>query len=237
MVDENELGILIIATIATLRRKNKKFGPKQVSKLVIDSAETGLTKENFNECLGQLISNKSINSRGYLSQPKNEINLDDNSNNDDTISHDNTIIHYDNGALMDDFSYYQVKCIKELQNVKDAFLEKLSDIEQNLEKRFKEKDYDKKYERLLNLLEKEKLFLKDIIIRKDKVINILLDNSANRVLEHSNYITSKNTEVSTQTEHQTKNNIQISAAGNNHRTITVSEKKKIKTTRSSISVN
>ena len=237
MVDENELGILIIATIATLRRKNKKFGPKQVSKLVIDSAETGLTKENFNECLGQLISNKSINSRGYLSQPRNEINLDDNSNNDDTISHDNTIIHYDNGALMDDFSYYQGKCIKELQNVKDAFLEKLSDIEQNLEKRFKEKDYDKKYERLLNLLEKEKLFLKDIIIRKDKVINILLDNSANRVLEHSNYITSKNTEVSTQTEHQTKNNIQISAAGNNHRTITVSEKKIIKTTRSSISVN
>ena len=226
MVDENELGILIIATIATLRRKNKKFGPKQVSKLVIDSAETGLTKENFNECLGQLISNKSINSRGYLSQPKNEINLDDNSNNDDTISHDNTIIHYDNGALKDDFSYYQVKCIKELQNVKDAFLEKLSDIEQNLEKRFKEKDYDKKYERLLNLLEKEKLFLKDIIIRKDKVINILLDNSANRILEHSNYITSKNTEVSTQTEHQTKNNIQISTAGNNHRTITVSEKKK-----------
>ena len=226
MVDENELGILIIATIFTLRRKNKKFGPKQVSKLVIGSAETGLTRENFNECLGQLISNKSINSRGYLSQPKNEINLDDNSNNDDTISPDNTISY---------FSYYQVKCIKELQNFKDTFLEKLSDIEQNLEKRFKEKDYDKKYERLLNLLEKEKLFLKDIIIRKDKVIKILLDNSANRVLEHSNYITSKNTEVRTQTEHQTKNNIQISTAGNNHRTITVSEKKK--NTISSISVN
>ena len=236
MVDENELGILIIATIFTLRRKNKKFGPKQVSKLVIGSAETGLTRENFNECLGQLISNKSINSRGYLSQPKNEINLDDSSNNDDTISHDKTIIHNDSGVLKDDFSYYQVKCIKELQNFKDTFLEKLSDIEQNLEKRFKEKDYDKKYERLLNLLEKEKLFLKDIIIRKDKVIKILLDNSANRVLEHSNYITSKNTEVRTQTEHQTKNNIQISTAGNNHRTITVSEKKK-KNTRSSISVN
>ena len=69
------------------------------------------------------------------------------------------------------------------------------------------------------------------------MIKILLDNSANRVLEHSNYITSKNTKVSTQAEHQTKNNIEISTAGNNHRTITVSEKKKIKTTISSISVN
>ena len=35
----------------------------------------------------------------------------------------------------------------------------------------------------------------------------------------------KNTEVSIQIEHQTKNNIQISTAGNNHRNIIASEKK------------
>ena len=52
LVDENELGILIIATIATLKRKSKKCGPKEVFKLVKDSVETGLTRENFNECLG-----------------------------------------------------------------------------------------------------------------------------------------------------------------------------------------
>ena len=61
LVDEKELGILIIATIDTLKRKNKKCGPKEVFKLVKDSVETGLTRENFNECLGQLISNKSVN--------------------------------------------------------------------------------------------------------------------------------------------------------------------------------
>ena len=44
---------------------------------------------------------------------------------------------------------------KELQNVKGSFLKKLSDIEQILEKYFKEKGYDEKYERLLNLLDKE----------------------------------------------------------------------------------
>ena len=33
---------------------------------------------------------------------------------------------------MGDFNSYQAKCIKEPQNVKDAFLKKLSDIEQNL---------------------------------------------------------------------------------------------------------
>ena len=90
----------------------------------------------------------------------------------------------------------------------------------------KKKEYDEKYERLLNLLEQENLFLKDEIRGKDKVINILLDNFPNRIPEHSNYITSKNTEIITQTEHQTKNNIQISTAGNNHCTIIASKKKK-----------
>ena len=53
-------------------------------------------------------------------------------NNDDTICHDNTISHNDTYVLMGDFNSYQAKCIKEPQNVKDAFLKKLSDIEQNL---------------------------------------------------------------------------------------------------------
>ena len=61
------------------------------------------------------------------------------------------------------------------------------------------------------------MFLKDQIIRKDKVINTLLDNFSNRVPEYSNYITSKNTEVSTQTDQQDKNNIQTFIASSNHR--------------------
>ena len=88
--------------------------------------------------------------------------------------------------------------------------------------------------RLLNQLEKENLFLKDEIRRKDKVINILLDNFSNRVPEHSNLLTSKNTEVSTQTDPQTINNIQISTASSNHRTVTTSEKGNAKNHKTSI---
>ena len=61
------------------------------------------------------------------------------------------------------------------------------------------------------------MFLKDEIRRKDKAINILLDNFSNRVPEHSNYVTSKNTEVSTQTDQQNINNVQTSTASSNHR--------------------
>ena len=61
--------------------------------------------------------------------------------------------------------------------------------------------------------------MKDEIKRKDKVINSLLDNFSNRVPDHS---------IALKPEHQTKNNIHISTAGNNHRIIVASEKKKTK---------
>ena len=144
--DEKELEILIIATIATWKVKNKKWcGAEEVFNLVKDSLETGLKRENFNECLGDFISNKSlkhntINSIECLSLLKDEIKHDDSNNNDGTISHYNTISHDDTCVLKEYFNSYQVKCIKELQNVKDAFLKKLSDVEQNLEKNLEKRD-------------------------------------------------------------------------------------------------
>ena len=45
-----------------------------------------------------------------------------------------------------DFNSYQVKCIIGHQYVKDAFLKKLSNTEQNLERNLKKKEYDEKYE-------------------------------------------------------------------------------------------
>ena len=78
-----------------------------------------------------------INRREYLSLPKDETNYNDSNNNDDTISHNNTINHYDICILKEDLNSYQIKCIKDLQNAKDAFLKKLSNIEQNLEIHFK----------------------------------------------------------------------------------------------------
>ena len=69
-----------------------------------------------------------------------EVNHDDSNNNDDTISHDNTISYDDTCVLKGDFSSYQVKCIKELRNVTDTSLKKLSDTEQNLERNLYEKE-------------------------------------------------------------------------------------------------
>ena len=70
-------------------------------------------------------------------------------------------------------------------------------MEQQLEENLEKKEFDKKYERLLNQPKKKALFQKDDIRRKYIVIKNLLDNVSNSVPEDSNYITSKNNEVST----------------------------------------
>ena len=68
------------------------------------------------------------------------------------------------------------------------------------------------------------LFLKDKIRWKDKVTEFLLENFSNHVPDHSNYIISKSTEVSTQKDSHPKNNIQTSTASNNHCTTLASAK-------------
>ena len=53
--------------------------------------------------------------------PKEETIHEDSNNNDDTISHDNTISYDDTCILKESFNTCQIKCIKELQSVKDTF--------------------------------------------------------------------------------------------------------------------
>ena len=99
-----------------------------------------------------------------------------------------TIISHDVPCVLKEgFRFYQIKWIKKLQNVKDAFLKELYDFE-CLKINLKKEEYGGKYERLLNKIEKENLFSKNKIRRKDKVTNILL--------------------VTTQTKQKTKKNIQ-----------------------------
>lgn len=85
------------------------------------------------------MKHNKINSRECLSLPKNESNHDDSTSNDDTISHGNTISHDNTCVVKEGFSSYHVKCMNEPQNVKNAFLKKLSDIEQNLGRNLKKK--------------------------------------------------------------------------------------------------
>ena len=55
---------------------------------------------------------------------KDEIDHDHSTSSDDAISLDNTVTHDDTCVLKEVFGSFQVEFTKELQNVKDAFLER-----------------------------------------------------------------------------------------------------------------
>ena len=54
LLDDRELEILIIATIAATSKRKKKCGSEEVFKFVKDSLETVLTRANFDGCLSEL---------------------------------------------------------------------------------------------------------------------------------------------------------------------------------------
>ena len=59
-VEEKELQLLIIASIQTLKRGNKKCGNEEVFNLVKDSVDGVIKKEVFNNLLDILVQNQSI---------------------------------------------------------------------------------------------------------------------------------------------------------------------------------
>ena len=60
-IENDEVELLIIASIQTLKRKNKRCGRDEVFELVKDSTDDDtVTKETFDKLLNQLISNDSV---------------------------------------------------------------------------------------------------------------------------------------------------------------------------------
>ena len=51
ILDNTELQTLILASIQTLKRKNKKFGTEEVFQLVLESLDSDIGKESFDKIL------------------------------------------------------------------------------------------------------------------------------------------------------------------------------------------
>ena len=88
-VQDIELEMLIIASIQTLKRGNKKCGKDEVFRLFRDSVDD-VSKETFNKILGLLIQNQSIRlnivgNRECLSLPKENHKLRENDENQENL--------------------------------------------------------------------------------------------------------------------------------------------------------
>ena len=95
IVEGKDLETLIVASIQTLKRNNKKCGKEEVFRLVQESVESEVTKEIFEERLDALVESHSVNikllgTRTCLSLPK--LNQDNNSkeSSDETLASNDT---------------------------------------------------------------------------------------------------------------------------------------------------
>ena len=61
IVEGKDLETLIVASIQTLKRNNKKCGKEEVFHLVQESVESEVTKEIFEERLDALVESHSVN--------------------------------------------------------------------------------------------------------------------------------------------------------------------------------
>ena len=59
-IEENEIEMLIIASISTLKRSCKRFCTNEVFELVQTSLETEITHETFDELLQDMVESKAV---------------------------------------------------------------------------------------------------------------------------------------------------------------------------------
>ena len=119
IVEGKDLETLIVASIQTLKRNNKKCGKEEVFRLVQESVESEVTKEIFEERLDALVESHSVNikllgTRTCLSLPK--LNQDNNSKE----SSDETFASNDTSAIRqkEEFIKFKKSIIEEFDALK-----------------------------------------------------------------------------------------------------------------------
>ena len=63
LVEDNEIEILIIASIATLKKSSKKCGRNEIFDLVQISLDIDITRETFDELLQNMIESNAVKLR------------------------------------------------------------------------------------------------------------------------------------------------------------------------------
>ena len=122
VVEGKDLETLIVASIQTLKRSNKKCGKEEVFRLVQESVENQVTKEIFEERVDALgeshsVKIKLIGTRTCVSLPK--LNQDSNSkeSSDETLASNDNLTISENEELIK----FKNSVIEEFDALKSSF--------------------------------------------------------------------------------------------------------------------
>ena len=124
-IENDEVELLIIASIQTLKRKNKRCGRDEVFELVKDSTDDDtVTKETFDKLLNQLINNNSVKlnfvgNRECLSLPTKSNKKNQQSHIEDPLNVENC------------FTNLKYVITDEFESLKNLFYRKLLPLKMN----------------------------------------------------------------------------------------------------------
>ena len=126
-VNNKDLKILVITSIQTLKRGNKKCGREEVYRLVNDSLNKDITREAFELNLNSIIDNHSVNlnvivKRECLSLPKESCQISDDKVDQNDINFAKKFNLFKSG-IVDDFDRLKQVFFSEVNRFKEELLE------------------------------------------------------------------------------------------------------------------
>ena len=186
-IENDEVELLIIASIQTLKRKNKRCGRDEVFELVKDSTDDDTVKETFDKLLNQLINNNSVKlntvgNRECLSLPTKSNKKNQQSHIEDPLNVENCFTNL-KSVITDEF-----------ESLKKSFLQEVITFKNKLLQTSLAKTPDNHSERLIGHLESQILFLQRELNEKNQLVNSLLDqlSKCNDIIKINQESSSKN---------------------------------------------
>ena len=168
-IENDEVELLIIASIQTLKRKKKRCGRDEVFELVEDSTDDDtVTKKTFNKLLNWLINSNSvklntIGNRECLSLPTESIKRNRQNQLENHFNVENC------------FKNLKSVITDEFESLKKSFLKEVIIFKNELLQSSIAKTPENHSERLIGHLESQILFLQRELKEKDQLVNSLLD--------------------------------------------------------------
>ena len=165
-IENDEAELLIIGSIQTLKRKNKRCGRDKVFELVKD--EDTVTKETFDKLLNQLINSNSVRLNTVGNRECLSLPTESNKRNQQK--------HIENRFNVEN-CFKNVKSVitDEFESLKKSFLKEVIIFKNELLQSSIAKTPENHSERLIGHLESQILFLQRELKEKNQLVNSLLD--------------------------------------------------------------
>ena len=166
-----KLQTLIVASMHTLKRGNKKCGNDEVFQLVSESLENEINRECFEENLETPIQKQQLKANCYVNRTCLSIPKEDQKNKTKANGTDN---------IIEDFINCKTNLTEQFETMKSSFFVEVNQVKTQLLNKTDSASASSILERLIVQQQEQISILREQLDRKDKVIDKLLEKLERR---------------------------------------------------------